>query len=514
MTLTVAVCLTVLMAAASFALDLGMARVGVRDMQAVADLVALDQARLIDGRTTAELSADTKWTSGLAASVARNDDTFPASPGVTARLGTFEATTGVFTPTTAAQVPNAVEVTSSADMDHLLRPGGQTVSRSAVAMNEKTACFAVGSYAAQIKSNNSSLLTALVGERLDVGLVSYQGLLDLDVSLLALAAELGVGDVEGLADVENISVGDFYVAIAEVLRQDGNAVAASLLDGALRANVSSLPAIDLGGLITANNPDGALLDARMNVLDLVAGSAFLADGNTFVHVPALTVNLNPSGLSSTNLTLSGVKVIQKPVVNCGKIGTKANNSQIELTFGGTLASVSVPNPGTAVATVSGSITLKVSVAFAEGTLSVIDCKQGNISNPDKVTVDTYTRLLRPELELALSVKPALLAAVPLTASVTAAEQYTTTPVVVNLPPNVQHMDAGASHLEGATITLGTSSLAANILNEVVSSVVTPVAKAADSMINGSLRNVLGMDVASADVYAWPRPSCYASALVG
>jgi len=294
-TLTVAVCLTVLMAAASFALDLGMARVGVRDIQAVADLVALDQARLIDGRTTSELAADPSWTAGLAASVGRNDDTFPSSPDVTAMLGTYNADTGIFAPTSEAQVPTAVRVTSSADVDYLPRPGSLRVSRSAVAMNQKTACFAVGSYAAQIKSNNSSLLTALVGERLNVGLVTYQGLLDLDVSLLALAAKLGVGDVEGLEDVENISVGDFYVAIAQVLRQDGQTAAASLLEGVLRAIVSGLPAIDLGGLIAANNPDGAVLDARMNVLDLVAGSAFLADGNNFVHVPALTVHSTRAG---------------------------------------------------------------------------------------------------------------------------------------------------------------------------------------------------------------------------
>jgi len=176
--------------------------------------------------------------------------------------------------------------------------------------------------------------------------------------------------------------------------------------------------------------------------------------------------------------------------------------------------VSVPNPGTALATVSGAITLKVSVAFAEGTLSAIDCKQGSPTNPDKVTVDTYTRLLRRELVLGLSVVPPLLPAVPLTATVTSAEQYTTTPVVVNLPPNVQHMDAWASHLDGASITLGPSSLGATVLDTVVSSAVEPIAKAADGMINGSLRNVLGMDVASADVFAWPRPSCHASALVG
>jgi Flp pilus assembly protein TadG len=59
--LTVALVVTLLLAVASFALDLGLARVGVRDMQAVADVVALDMARQIDGRTVSAIEADTKW---------------------------------------------------------------------------------------------------------------------------------------------------------------------------------------------------------------------------------------------------------------------------------------------------------------------------------------------------------------------------------------------------------------------------------------------------------------------
>lgn len=510
-TLVVAFSMLVLTAAAGLAIDLGMARVGVRDMQALADVVALDQARLVDGRTTAALLADAKWTEALEASVARNDDTFPNDPDVTAVPGRFDS--GVFVPTTGTGIPNAVQITASARVDYVLRQGDLATSRSAIGMNEKTACIAVGSYAAQVKSNSSSLLSALVGDKLGINVVSYQGLADVNFMLSQLAVQLGVGDVDGLATVDRIAVGDFYLAIAEVLRANGNTAAANLVGGTLRANVSSLPPIDLGGLVSVHNPGDAVLDARMNVLDMVSGAAFLADGDNFVSIPALSVNVNPSGLSSTNLTLSDVKVIQTPVVSCGRLGTKAYNSQIELTFGGTLASIAIPNPGIALATVTGTISLKTTVALAEGTLTEIDCKQGTPTNPDKVTVGTHTQLLRPELTLGLSVKPLLLPAVPLTVSVRSAEQFTDIPVVVNLPPNVQHMDAGASKLEGATITMGPSSLLSTVLNAVTSSIVTPVAKGIDSMINGSLRNVLGIDVASADVFAFPRPQCRSSRLV-
>lgn len=511
-TLTVALCMSVLLGVASFALDLGMARVGVRDMQALSDLVALDQAKLLDGRTTAQLYADSAWHTALAASVARNDSTFPAEPDVVATLGVMDPVTHEFTPTSGTEVPTAVKVDSSATVDYLLRTGESAVSRDATAMNEKTACIAVGSYAAQVKGNASSLMASLVGTKLNLSVVSYQGLADLDIRMSQLATQLGVGDVDGLVDVNHITVGDFYVAIAQVLRNNGQTAAASLLEGTLRANVSGLPAIDLGGLISVHNPNGAVLDGRMNVLDLVAGSAFLADGTNFASIPALKVNLNPTGLSATDLTLQDVKIIQKPLFNCGKIGTKAYNSQIDLTLRGPLASVAIPNPGIPVATVNGTINLKVTVALAEGTLSVIDCKQGTVTNPDKVTVDTHTQLLRPELTLDLGVK-VLLVTVPLSVKVTAPQQFADTPVVVNLPPNVQHMDAGASQLAGAGIVFGSNTLTATVLNAVTGSIVTPVAKAADSMINGSLRTVLGIDVASADVFAWPRPQCFSSILV-
>jgi len=68
----------VLLAIAAFAVDIGMQRVARRDMQALADIVALDLAREIDGRTQSQLAAEGSMTnpaSALRASLGRNSDT-------------------------------------------------------------------------------------------------------------------------------------------------------------------------------------------------------------------------------------------------------------------------------------------------------------------------------------------------------------------------------------------------------------------------------------------------------
>ena len=67
----------VLCTVAAFAVDLGMGRVGRGDMQAVADTVALDLARLLDGRTRSQIESGTtgqpSLANALSASVTRND---------------------------------------------------------------------------------------------------------------------------------------------------------------------------------------------------------------------------------------------------------------------------------------------------------------------------------------------------------------------------------------------------------------------------------------------------------
>jgi uncharacterized membrane protein len=135
----VAMFMSVLIGASALAVDLGQLRVGRVDMQALADVVALDLAREVDGRQTQVIQADPAWAQARVQSVARNNQTFGTAPTVTAQLGTFSTATGTFTPTTGAVVPTAVRVTASTSVDFAFRSGDGIVARTAVAMSDSTA---------------------------------------------------------------------------------------------------------------------------------------------------------------------------------------------------------------------------------------------------------------------------------------------------------------------------------------------------------------------------------------
>ena len=131
-------------------------------MQAIADVVALDMARQIDGRTVSAIEGDAKWLQGRDDSVERNADTIGEEPVVTPVLGTLNSVTGVFTEMTGTQIPNAVRVTAVSSVNFVLRDGDRAVSRSAIAQSVKSACFALGSYAARFRSGDSALVQTLL----------------------------------------------------------------------------------------------------------------------------------------------------------------------------------------------------------------------------------------------------------------------------------------------------------------------------------------------------------------
>src|SRR3546814_9751778 len=69
----------VLVGVCSLAIDIGYQRVAKRDMQAIADIVSMDMARKLDGKTTGQLSGST-WNDALADSLNRNDNSSVGEP--------------------------------------------------------------------------------------------------------------------------------------------------------------------------------------------------------------------------------------------------------------------------------------------------------------------------------------------------------------------------------------------------------------------------------------------------
>ena len=330
----VALLLSVLMGAAALAVDLGQLRVGRVDMQSLADVVSLDLARKIDGRQTQVIEADVVWSQARAQSVERNEGTYGQPPAVTAQLGTFDSTAGVFTPTSGAVVPTAVRVTATTSVAFAFRSGGGTVARSAVAMADSTACFMLGSYAAAVRSGDSALLSSVLGQvnsSLDLGAVGYTGLLDANVNLSDVAAHLGMGTVTQLAG-STVAIKDLYLAMASALQTGGNTADAAVLSQ-LAVSVATLGQVDVGKVLQADTATSRGVDATVNAIDVLAGSAMLFTGSHAVTVPNLSTSV--PGLLSTTSSLS---IIEAPQLACSRANPtpmrEAKTSQVSATVGG------------------------------------------------------------------------------------------------------------------------------------------------------------------------------------
>lgn len=392
-----AVLASVLILVAAFAVDLGMQRVSRRDMQALADVAALDLAREMGGRTAAQISADPGWQDAVADILARNNLTLGDSPELAAELGTLDPHTGAFVPAAdGTTVPTAVRVRASTSVDYVFTGGSGGAARTAVAALEPSACFKLGSYAASLRSADSPLLTALLNDALDVEVLSYRGLAGAEVTLADLAVELGAGTVDEVLALEELSIGGFYLAVADVLsRQSGQSANVDLLQ-TLATRVGALPPVRLTDLVALTPGDNSALAARLDVLDLVAGAAFVANGDRFLDVPA-SASLPWLGASSR----LEIKVVQRPQMACGPVGrARAETSQLEIRLNrGRLLDL----PPLLGFDVDFDIShLAIELGSAEGVLTEIRCPAAP-GDPEGMTVQVGTAMADIGLEANLDV---------------------------------------------------------------------------------------------------------------
>lgn len=517
----VAIMLTVILVSAAFAVDLGKQRVVRQDMQALADVVALDMARHIRGRTVQAIEADPEWDANLAQSIARNGSTLGDTPDVEVVLGRVDPDTRAFTALTGTAEPNGVRVTAGSAIDFAFVPGSGGATRAAVAATEPLACFRMGSFALALDSGNGALLNALVGDALNVGVLSYDGLADAEVSLLGLAAELGAASAEEVLALPKIGLGPFLLATAAVLEREGGSTADVTLLETIAATVPTLAPVSLADLVSLTPGADAAMTAGLNVLDLVATSAFVANGSGFLTIPGLQANL---GLTGTGLT-SRLQVIQEPQVGCGAVDeAAASTSQIAVDLGGTLASL----PSILGFQVSASMTLDLDVASADGLLKDVSCGTLGPGSPDTMRVDVSDGLVAATLTVQVTVRG--LFGIPIAGGPI---RVRTTPpaapgsATMTFPSELSYdtgysTGSGSIGLTGAAVdTTGFVALGLplgvtlnGLLSPVLSLVVTPLVASLDQLVLTPLLDLLGANVSGADVFGVPRPDCDASALRG
>lgn len=551
-----AAAMTLLLLMAAFAVDLGVQRVLKRDLQAMADVVALDMTRQLDGRTHAQIKATNDWRSQLEASVARNlgvrpsevraqqqqEDAVATVSGqdtvVTATMGYLDD--GQFKKLPYPQVPTAVQVVTRSTVDFRfaqvigVSKGGAGASAVGTS-STPTVCFSVGARTLALSTSGSGL-SPLLDRILSVNLsaVGYTGIADLaDVSvpLAGLLTELNVGSTSGVATT-TVGLGPLVVAVAEVLRADGQTLAAEVLeDVSLRAPGAAFALGKILSLGTATAVSG--LTADLDVLDLLSAAVMAANGQNGVDigVPGVT----------------RVRIIEPPQVACGGAGTVARSAQIRLdvasqvpanaTLGVLGASVDVPvevGRGSATLTALGCDPDQVSLAVSTGAVAVLP----PASEPGHLVVEAglgvVNDILRPLDPLGL-VRGALallgLGRITVDGSLTAAvaassgTSTVTYPAAPALPAPVVVPASGAGQVLTLTappsvrFTPGRSSglvaVLDDLLNPVLSgllgTVVTPlVDTVVNPLVSGILDpalDLLGIKLGVAEVDLLGRPDC-------
>lgn len=406
-TIMTALFVVVLVGVSALAVDLGMQRVVRRDMQALADVVALDLARDLDqGKSKQEILNDPAhaFDNHKDQSVARNSTTLGDAPTVTYALGTVDST-GVFHESAPTDVPDAVKVTASSAVQFAFYSGKGGATRTAVATShppcapnvptcapnqQAKACFKIGSWAANLNSGNSALLNSLIGGALNTTVLGYSGLSTSTLTFGELAAELNLATVDDLSNA-SLKVSDWLKVTESILRRHGDTANADLLLGlknaVLAANVVNKQ-VQLGAHADASGKPLGLFDltgggasglaTSVSALDIVSAAAFLANGSTGVVVP---VALNIPGVGTSNVS---VTVIQRPSIDCGPVGLQIQTSQVDVTADVAIA----PTLPAGMSLTSGShLTVTLSLAKATGTLTTIVCSNTpTLADPEGIDV--------------------------------------------------------------------------------------------------------------------------------
>lgn len=509
----------VLVLIAAFAVDLGVQRVARRDMQSLADVVALDLVRELDGtRTVATL---TPLMPALAlASQKRNESTVGETPVLAVDLGKVDET-GDFLPLVGTAIPTAVKVTSSTSVGFAFVPGSGSATRGAVASLEAGACFTIGSYVARLDTNSSPILGTLLGglgSGVALSAVDYNGLANTEVGLLdLLAADAGVGTLDELVrGDELVSLGDFYLLTAEALRRQGGSAAEIALLESLAVDVDHLNfrAGDVLGLDTEGTSG---LDSSLNLYDLVTAGAAAATGENAISIPQLGVNLGL--LANVQSSLSVIEPLKQACGRKNNLGARASSTQISLALSAAAADVSVPGLLRTNVALGGT----VSVASADGQLTDVSC------DPLGVTVSVTDGLIDVDLTLQVTVSLRVLGIVipvaggPIT--IKGSKSSTGDAVVVVVDDDYEtgtRVGNGSSGLPNLTVNTAGFQLIglplgvalAPILNSLTSGLINPLIQSLDTVLVAPLLNSLGLDLSGVDVRARPVPKCGEPSLVG
>ncbi|MEO7557399.1 MAG: hypothetical protein ABIV94_12435 [Acidimicrobiales bacterium] len=380
----VALLMTTLLAFSAMTIDLGRLMIKKRDLQALADIVAIDLGRELTGLAYSSYNLST-FDGAKSRSVVRNGGD-PTK--VTATLGTTAIVSNkvVFTAASGSTVPTAVKVAATDTISYFFAPViGQstgTTNAAAVAGTTKSAYFKVGSFLAALDPASSSIAGQLLNQLAPgLAVVGYGGLASGGLTLqeLGLYMPFGVLTPDAFATTQ-VSVRDVIVASASALvAQGGQSANVAVLNNML-AFAPTVKNINLGTLVgiqaAGGSPAGT---ATVNVLQLLTTAAFIADGTHAITIPAATVNV--PGVGNVAMSLTGIEAEQ---IGGPNEGASVTTSQVKLTVTPTLSLTSNNLTQNVCGLPSGE--QNVLNALIGGVLNLVSCLLGPLNKLFTVSI--------------------------------------------------------------------------------------------------------------------------------
>jgi hypothetical protein len=378
--------------------DIGFTVDSNQQAQAIADTAALDMARYIniaDSYKTNDPSIAT-YLNGKLANVITDNGLNGGGTTLSYQAGTWSTSSG-WTAVTGAcyrqlQKNNppctAVKVTATQTVPRIFAGGSGTSTRSAIGYLNPTSGFSIGTYLANLNTQQGPVLNAIMSQLVgsaNLSLVSYQGLADTYVTVNQLvAASAASGVVLSPSTVLTTSLtGAQWLSIFKSAAynqqlslncasspEPSPCVAYTGLQSLTGSSSSSAMLCQLVSINGSSCSDGELsetgLSSSIDVLQMLEEEAELAAANGSNGID-LGGTLGLSGVTDAMLVLT---MVQPPQVAYGAVGTTpaptATSAQVQ-----SVLKLTLPGVGE----------LDVSLGAAEGTatLGSITCSQTNDS---------------------------------------------------------------------------------------------------------------------------------------
>ncbi|WP_019883587.1 hypothetical protein [Methylophilus sp. 42] len=373
------------------------------------------------------------------------------------------------------------------------------------------AVFSVGSFTTSLSSQQSVLLNGLLGGMLggplNLDAVTYRGIAATKITLHDILAVSGqAGTLEDLLNT-NMQIGDLLDLLASAAGQSGaaNLQAVSAMQSIAAIAIKNVP-IKLGDVLAVTTPDtNAAAAVALNALSMITTAAMIANGTNAISLP-LTLNL----ASITNINAQ-VTVIEPPQLSVGPAAGSGNlcaiarTAQIRARVG---VLVNIP--------LLARIDLALNTEVAQGSAGLrtiqqndgvseveIDASPGiaaltltNNAGTGPARVSTLLSIPIADIGLNLPIQPANAQTL----------QYSVANPVENHLPQMQSVSSPVgSSLENAlsksnalNVTI-LSVLNLGLVNNVISTLVSPLLAEIGRVLLDPLLNLLGIQVGGMDV---------------